>query len=327
MRALAILLLILVSGAVAAQTRNPFGAGPPGGSSVAKPQNCSLQTPGFLTRTAPQITDWQRDLKDRLSSDVRTYQESGAAGPLLAILVISFLYGVFHAVGPGHGKIVTTTYFAANRARPSHGLAMTGMISFVQALSAIGIVGVLAVLFSFGPTRVVQNVTYVEAASHLLILLVGVYIAYGGVIGRGCSHTHKGLGENDHRHRHAHVHADDPYIAPQTAGFWSMASAAVAAGIRPCTGAILVLLFTLSHGIFGIGVLSAFVMALGVFLVLAALGLGVIYARRSLSRAGVGRPVLADLAHRVVGIIGGLFIVALGAVLLLGSLEALGVCI
>jgi ABC-type nickel/cobalt efflux system permease component RcnA len=104
-----------------------------------------------------------------------------------------------------------------------------------------------------------------------------------------------------------------------------MFSAALAAGIRPCTGAILVLLFTLSQGIFEIGVISAFVMSLGVFLVIAAIGVGTILIRRTVAATARPNTAMANLAHRAAGIAGGLLIVGFGALLLSADLARLGV--
>jgi nickel/cobalt transporter (NicO) family protein len=191
------------------------------------------------------------------------------------------------------------------------------------------------VLLGFKSTRIVDNVTYVEAASNLLIAGVGLYIVYGGIIGRGCSHAHgadaphahvhtEACAHHDHAHHgHAHRHAEAP--PPVTANFGSMLAAAFASGIRPCTGAILVLLFTLSHGIFGIGMLAAFTMAFGVFLVLAAIGIGVIFARNRAGRVSAKNQRLANFAHRAAGIAGGGVIVAFGGLLFFASLKTLGV--
>ena len=95
-----------------------------------------------------------------------------------------------------------------------------------------------------------------------------------------------------------------------------MVPVALASGIRPCTGAILVLLFTLSQGIFEIGVAATLLMSLGTFLVVALIGLGVIYARRAASRAGGRSERLANLAQRSMGLVGGLLVFAFGAMFL-----------
>ncbi len=319
LRAVVAVLLLIVAGSALAQSQNPFGKRSSEAPAAPAPER-RVEAPGFFDRAYEQVRIWQRQTIDGLSREMREYKETGALQPVIAILLISFLYGVFHAVGPGHGKFVTSTYFAATRARYVQGLTMTAMISVIQAASAIAIVGILAIALSVGRNQIDTSMAYIEATSNALIVLLGLYIAYGGLVGRGCSH------EVDH-HARDHVHADHhhrPAPAP-TAGFWSMTAAAFSAGIRPCTGAILVLLFTLSHGIFGIGVLSAFVMAFGVFLVLAAIGFGVIFARRSIGSVGAQRPAIANFAHRAAGIIGGIVIVVFGGRFLIESLKGLGV--
>ena len=99
---------------------------------------------------------------------------------------------------------------------------------------------------------------------------------------------------------------------------------ALATGIRPCTGAILVLLLTLSQGIFEIGVLATIVMSIGTFAVVALIGMGVIFARQRASKAGGRNERLANFAQRAVGLLGGLIVFLFGAMLLMATLERLG---
>jgi len=99
---------------------------------------------------------------------------------------------------------------------------------------------------------------------------------------------------------------------------------ALATGVRPCTGAILVLLLTLSQGIFEIGMLATVVMSIGTFAVVALIGMGVIFARQRASRAGGRNERLANFAQRAVGLLGGLIVFLFGAMLLLATLERLG---
>ena len=104
-----------------------------------------------------------------------------------------------------------------------------------------------------------------------------------------------------------------------------MLPVALASGIRPCTGAILILLFTLTQGIFEIGVLATVVMSIGTFLVVAVIGLMAIYARRMASRAGGGSERLANAAQRAISLTGGLIVFGFGALFLLGSLAQMSV--
>ncbi|HEY7608398.1 MAG TPA: hypothetical protein VIF14_04130 [Alphaproteobacteria bacterium] len=340
---LAIALLATGIAGAAAQT-SPFGRGTPSTSADRKAETpASAAAPGLVERWFTQLQRWQAELTRALAGEVRAYKEKGEIAPILGILLISFLYGVGHAAGPGHGKAATAAYFGATRAAAKHGIAMSAMIGAVQAISAIVFVGAFALVFKFSQTQTVRSVLYVEVASYALIAAVGLWIAWGGIVGRGCTHEH-GLGKfgggHDHHHGHGHGHAHHGRAAHDhahhghghahasakpMAGIRSMLPVALASGIRPCTGAILVLLFTLTQGIFEIGVLATLVMSLGTFLVVAAIGLVAIYVRRAASRAGGASERLANAAQRAVSLTGGLIVFGFGALFLLGSLSQMGV--
>lgn len=106
-----------------------------------------------------------------------------------------------------------------------------------------------------------------------------------------------------------------------------MISAAVAAGLRPCTGAVIVLLFTMAKGVFLIGVLGSIVMALGVAITVSIVGLLTIYGRRGVSRAASPSRRLANAVHRLTGLVGGAVILLVGGLLALGAAERLGLLV
>ncbi len=328
---LALALMAAGFAGASAQT-SPFGR--PAPTAPAAPESKPAQTKPadqtLVERWYATIRRWQSELTRSLAQEVRAYKEQGDLAPVLGLLLISFLYGVAHAVGPGHGKVATAAYFGANRAAAAHGITMSALIGVVQAVSAIVFVGAFALLFKVSQTETVRSVLYVEAASFALIAGVGAWIAWGGVVGRGCSHAHAPVHAHaghphghahDHGHHHGHGHG---HRAPAEAGLASMVPVALASGIRPCTGAILVLLFTLSQGIFEIGVISTLVMSLGTFLVVAAIGLVAIYARRAASRAGRGGERVANAAQRSVSLVGGLVVLAFGALFFHNALLQLG---
>jgi ABC-type nickel/cobalt efflux system permease component RcnA len=321
---LALALLAGGIGGAAAQT-SPFGRGAP--SAPASPEAAKPAGQTLVGRWYATLRRWQSELTRSLAVEVRAYKEQGTLAPVLGLLLVSFLYGVAHAAGPGHGKVATAAYFGANRAAAVHGITMSALIGLIQAVTAIAFVGAFALLFKLSQTETVRSVLYVEAASFALIAGVGVWIAWGGVAGRGCTHEHGPVhahahaGHAHHGHGHAHAHRAP---APANAGLVGMLPVALASGIRPCTGAILVLLFTLSQGIFEIGVLATLVMSLGTFLVVAAIGLVAIYARRAASRAGRGGERVANAAQRSVSLVGGLVVFAFGALFLHNALLQLG---
>lgn len=339
---LALALLAGFSAAAGAQT-SPFGRGTPSapGTPESRPAESKPAEPGLVDRWYAALRRWQGELTRSLAAEVRAYKEQGSLAPVLGLLLVSFLYGVAHAAGPGHGKMATAAYFGANRAAAAQGIAMSALIGVFQALSGIVFVGAFALLFRMSQTETLRSVLYVEAASYALIAGVGLWIAWGGVVGRGCTHSHGPVlapagHAHDHGHKHAHGrghghahhhhdhHGHHGHAPPANASLVSMLPVALASGIRPCTGAILVLLFTLSQGIFEIGVLATVVMSLGTFLVVAAIGLVAIYARRAASSAGRGSERLANAAQRTIGLVGGIAVFGFGALFLHTSLQQIG---
>ena len=100
-----------------------------------------------------------------------------------------------------------------------------------------------------------------------------------------------------------------------------MIIAAVAAGIRPCTGAIILLLFTMANGLYAVGILGSLAMALGVAITVSVVGLLAIGARRTIIHTTDAHGAAQPLILRGVGMLGALFVVTIGALLFLAALE------
>ena len=317
-RLIAVLMLGLLAAAAPApsapaQNKDFFGR---------KAQDATAKESGNLfQRTTAQIALWQARFRTWITGEIQAYKKGEDLTPALMIVLISFLYGVFHAVGPGHGKVVTTSYFAANRARIGHGFLMGGLIAVVQALSAIAIVGVLALVLNVATFEIINPLTgtghviWVEIVSYGLMLLVGLWLLWGAFVGRGCTHSHHGHGHDD-GHDHGHGHTPPPMPSG-----WAMVPAAVASGLRPCSGAILVLLFTLANGIFLVGVASTFAMGFGVAITITLVSVATILIRQGVSGAFRPGVAAANLAHRAAGMIGGLVIVGAGLLFLYAALQ------
>lgn len=319
------LLFVLFLGLAAAGSTAPDAAAQSGmfGPRSDSAPAASREAGNLFQRAAAQVALWQARFRIWITQEINAYKNGADLTPALMIILISFLYGVFHAVGPGHGKVVTTSYFAANRARIAHGFLMGGMIALVQALSAIVIVGVFAAILQLATLEIINPLTgtghviWVEIVSYALMLAVGVWMLWGGLIGRGCSHGHRRHG---HGHGHGHDHDHEHPPAPMPTG-WAMVPAAVASGLRPCSGAILVLLFTLANGIFLVGVISTVAMGLGVAITITLISVATILIRRGLSGALRPGVTAANLAHRAAGLTGGLLIVGAGVLFLYTALQ------
>ena len=89
---------------------------------------------------------------------------------------LSFLYGVVHAVGPGHGKTIISSYVVANEETVRRGVLISFIAAGLQALTAVVLVGVL--LIALGSTGLQVNAwsNQLESVSYALIALVGLYL-------------------------------------------------------------------------------------------------------------------------------------------------------
>ncbi|WP_313623675.1 nickel/cobalt transporter [Achromobacter sp.] len=341
--------------AAAAQGAHPFGVPESGGG---------MGGPGWLSSFFGSVSVWQSHFYRQLTGAVRAWQQDGGAA--WALIGLSFAYGVFHALGPGHGKAVISSYVLANRQTARNGALLALASSLIQALVAIVLVAVLAIVFNATAATMNQATRWLELASYVLVTLLGAWLVWvkairpltrrlerprivaveGAPAMKGAAalraiavhaapsgHHHAHDHQHDHQHDHAHdgldcgcghTHAPAPEQVAGPLDWRRAGSAILAVGLRPCSGALIVLVFALSQGFFLAGVASALAMGLGTGLTVAALaclavGAGGAATRlgRRLSGAGAARLRYAVEALAAVAVL-------LLGVMLLGGMVAAG---
>ena len=284
-----------------------------------------------------------------LTSTIRDIRSSSSAGWTLAGL--SFAYGVFHAAGPGHGKAVIASYMIANERALKRGLVLTGFAALLQGLVAIAIVTVAAVFFNATAKRMTDAATVIEQVSYAAIAALGLWLTWRkgrallaalrplkvGALFHAHSANRGGLAlvtpegsrgfacsPHDHHHVHdehcGHVHGPDPNTLDNANFSWSSAlTTIVAAGARPCSGAILVLVFSLSQGIYWAGIGAALAMAVGTGLTTGALAATAVlaksFAEKLLGAEGGRGLIIARSAE----FLAALLVLAVGVGLLVGA--------
>ncbi|SEJ40994.1 nickel/cobalt transporter [Achromobacter sp. NFACC18-2] len=360
-RAAALALLLAMLGemsAAFAQGAHPFGV-PESGTGLAGP--------GWLSSFFGSVSVWQSHFYRQLTGAVRAWQADGGAA--WALVGLSFAYGVFHALGPGHGKAVISSYVLANRQTARNGALLALASSLIQALVAILLVAVLAMVFNATAATMNEATRWLELASYGLVTLLGAWLVWIKAVrplvrraagakggrehghGHGHDHDHSHSHSHSHDHAHAHGHSHDHSAshipvhshchhgldcgcghahvpAPeQVAGplNWRRAGSAIlAVGLRPCSGALIVLVFALSQGFFAAGVASALAMGLGTGLTVAALACLAVAAGGVATRLG-GRLSGAGAARLRYAIeaLAALAVLLLG-VMLLGGMVAAG---
>ena len=288
----------------ALMAQNPFGGPRP----PAEPQ-----VGGIIGWILAKQSEFYREM----SATIRAAKSDGSA--VWTLLGISFAYGIFHAAGPGHGKAVISSYLVANEETARRGIVLSFASALLQALVAVALVAVLAWLLSSTAKTMCSAEKAIEIASYALIAAFGARLVWtkGGGFMRAlqakpapamaAAHHHHdhaprsrhhdhGHHHHDHAHGHDHVHDEhcghshgptpDQLAGP---GGWQRGLGAIfAVGMRPCSGAILVLVFSLAQGLFWAGIAATFVMGLGTAITVATIAVIAVSAKGLARRLSAG---------------------------------------
>lgn len=288
-----------------------------------------LAMPLPLQRVVAGLLRLQAELHRELSLLVRALQGEEAGRAFLALMGVAFLYGVLHAAGPGHGKAVIAAYLVASRARLRRGVLLAFLSAAAQGVTAIVLVGGLGLLFGLQASSL-----RLEQASYLVIAGIGAWLLLRQLSGRGsaCGHDHgpgrdHGPGHHDHDHHGHHHHgaactASPPPPRIEEGPWWRLLPMAGAIGLRPCLGAVLVLLFAVGQGVFPAGVAAVVAMSAGTAITVATLALLTVVAREGALKLAGGSGRAGGLLARGFGVLGALLLLFLGLVLFLGTGES-----
>ena len=292
----------------------------------------------------------QAEFYRMLSGLIRASKADGRAA--YTLLGVSFAYGIFHAAGPGHGKAVISSYLVANNETWRRGVVLSFASAILQAFTAIAIVGIAAALLGATAKAMGNTVRVIEVVSYGLIVLIGLRLfwvkgraflrllrgeanaSHAHNHGRHHDHHHQGHSHgHDHHHRHSHSH---PHPHEDEASAWSHAhapepqeltgrhwlrrglTAIVAVGLRPCSGAIIVLVFALAQGLFWIGVASTFLMGIGTAITVASIATLAVGARGLAGRIAKAKPGAGMILIRGLETAAALAIIIFGVALFTG---------
>lgn len=282
--------------------------------------------------------DEQQSFYGTMNGALRAVKTDGSYLAAWTLLALGFGYGVFHAAGPGHGKVIISSWLLATENDLKRGLLVAFMSSLFQALTAIIVVSVLLLLVA-SVGAVVRDVTgYLESASFAMISLLGFYMVWLALprwvprpkLATTAPSNFKFEIVNqhiDHGHVHdencGHTHAPEPQDLRGEDWSWTKAlSLSFAIGLRPCTGAILVLLTANAMGLYLVGILSTLAMGFGVFLTVGAIAAITVYGKAFALRLTRGDSNRLRLVVRALRVFGGAVLAFMGAIMFLGSLGA-----
>jgi len=272
-----------------------------------------------------QSAIWQKGLHQQMTQLLQQVKTApGQAGGLLVLF--SLAYGVLHALGPGHGKVVITTFLATHPARLNITLRLTLLASLLQGSVAIVLVTLMLVVLQTSSRQLHLSSYWLEKGSYLLVIGLGIWIAVRALktlfrqLRPRSPITIRALRAAHQHHAHCgcgHAHLPDAQQVTEAVSVKTQLLLVASMGLRPCSGAIMMLLFSRVIGVYLWGVLSAVVMALGTALTISAIGLLVQRARTLAQRLG-GESRTASttaLAMPLLALIGSALLIAAGLAL------------
>jgi ABC-type nickel/cobalt efflux system permease component RcnA len=317
---------------------------------------------GLFAHQLAWINLKQQEFYRALAGAMKAMRQDGSK--LWLLVGLSFLYGIFHAAGPGHGKAVISSYMVANEVALKRGILLSFISAFLQAFTAIAVM--LAAFFVLRGTAVSMTdaAWFLEIASYFFVTAFGAWLLWRkaapllpGLFRRRPAYTLSvaaagsvSSGFNASRatsrarlnhpdaspapacaHDHAlgavcdtcgHGHAPDPSMLSGQRFDWRTAwSAVVAVGIRPCSGALIVLSFAILNGLWTGGILSVLAMAAGTAITVSVLATLAVTAKDwAVMLAGEGR--WGGRVHAAIEIGGAALVFFFGLLLLSASLAA-----
>lgn len=302
---------------------NPFTDSKPAPSGAAAEQMFAL---AFMQ----DIMGWQRQIHDAMTTQIEALHDGVTLAPLWGLLLVSFAYGVFHVLAPGHGKVIVSSYFLGNHARWKDGVVAGLIMAVGHTITAVAVVLGLYLVLGLTQLGVLAQARYIELLGYGLITAIGLWLvvrSFKPDAACGCGHGHGH--HHDHHHNHAHHdHAPDghdaaPVHVPVHKNKRAL-SLFAATSMVPCTGSMIILLFTLANHVLWAGVLGVVAIALGMWLTVTAIGVATILTRHMIIGNEVTQSAARRLSIRGLNILAALVVTLTGFLLCLGTWQSLG---
>ena len=257
-------------------------------------------------------------LREKLTAAISA-MKSGDWDAIWKFLAICLVYGMLHALGPGHGKSIVVGYFIARRGRWRQGVALGAGITVTHTMSAVLLLLILYAIFKATVFTAFETGRIgIERASYALIMLTGVLLvvlgikdfvtqrkqakitAEGAVAEPGSSACVTGTAQNR--------------VLPPIARWREILGVAAVTGIVPCPAVALIVLFCLLNSMVALSLLGAFVICIGMTITNVAFGIAAVAFRKGIDK-GSAHTRIATKIYTVATLAGGVIIFVSGLLL------------
>jgi len=270
----------------------------------------------------------QRKLHEELIAALKMMTAEGSAAAAGSLIIGSFLYGIFHAAGPGHGKIVLTTYLLTHPHKLSQGIGIAAFGALCQGMVAIVLVYGLLYLAGWVPRETNSAVAWSERLSYLFMAIIGAFLILRILrqeISRYFLKTQSGALHSHDKHTAedcGHSHMPSGEQLEQVSGLLSVFSVVLAIGLRPCLGAVLVLALAKAVTLPLAGVGAVIAMSTGTSITVATLAFLAVKVRHKVTSQITNKNPFWKIAVSGMTIMGGSILFIIGISLLSTSFHS-----
>ncbi|MBB42919.1 MAG: hypothetical protein CMM44_04045 [Rhodospirillaceae bacterium] len=269
--------------------------------------------PSFWSNVVSWIFDQQRAFHKELIVSIQNIKNKSSYTASISLISLSFLYGIFHAAGPGHGKAVITSYLATQPEKRVSAILLATGSSLIQGITALIIVYGLIFVAGFLPRDASDAISWSERASFLLVMILGVILIIKSL------QSWKNDYQNTGNDMCSHVHGPTKVQIRASRNILTTLSIILSIGLRPCTGAVVVLVFAQALGLYFAGIIAVLMMALGTGITVSGLAFFVVSVRSWISTSFTRTYKIWDKTGNIISITGGVFLVVFGISLLSAS--------
>ena len=286
---------------------------------VAEPAAKSVAEPGKTVANSRSlytvIAEEQKVLREKLTAAISA-MKSGDWGAIWKFLLICLVYGMLHALGPGHGKSIVVGYFIARRGRWRQGVALGAGITVTHTMSSVLLLLILYAIFKATVFTAFETGRIgIERASYALIMLTGVLLVVLAL--RDVFKSRKGCGCSariDAAQDGACAESGSGIALPPIARWREILGVAAVTGIVPCPAVALIVLFCLLNSMVALSLLGALVICVGMTITNVAFGIAAVAFRKGIDK-GSAHTRIATKIYTVATLAGGVIIFISGLLL------------
>ncbi len=275
-----------------AYSQNPLFENDRSGEEKVEKQEKVTKYPAFIHKFILTISKLQKVLQQKLSNLAKSIKEKPSIETYFWLILFAFIYGVIHALGPGHGKFIALSYFMSEGVEIKKGIIVGSSIAFLHAGSGFAAVMILYKILNSSYLKTIDNVSrQIQLISYGLIALVGLVL----------------LIKNIFLNRQSKISND---ISGK-----GMLSMILAIGLVPCPGAVILTLFSISINSIHLGALMVLAMAAGMALTISIIGIVTILLKKGTLGIFTSQSELQWKLTKAIQIFGSSAIVLIGALL------------